>query len=51
MTKKNYLKAANLIKVKDERDMLIETFIKFFEDDNSKFDTDRFRKACISPTR
>ena len=51
MTKKDYIKAANLIKSvyfsnELEKDRFIETFIKFFNDDNPKFDLERFRKAC-----
>lgn len=52
MTKKDYLKAVEHIKsalwVRNdyERKLLAVTFADFFENDNPRFDRERFMKAC-----
>lgn len=51
MTKKNYVKAAELIKKrapksKKQRDAMVETFAEFFRNDNPRFDEERFIFAC-----
>jgi len=52
MTKKDYLRAVDTIQATNttetEFQLLIETFIDFFKDDNLKFSPDRFREACES---
>ncbi len=50
MTKKDYIRAANMIKLDDSkgktRAKLIDTFVRFFEGDNPRFDETSFREAC-----
>jgi len=52
MTKKDYLRAAEVIRTElwvrndDERELLVGTFIDFFQGDNPRFNEERFRKAC-----
>lgn len=51
MTKKNYVKAAELIKKrtrnsKKQRSTMVETFVEFFKNDNPRFDEERFIFAC-----
>jgi len=49
MTKKNYLQAVSVIietnTTELEIQLLIDTFVDFFKDDNPRFDEVRFRKA------
>ena len=52
MTKKDYIKAAELVR-QDRKSLgeaigqlTMETFVKFFHNDNPRFDEDRFRQAC-----
>jgi len=50
MTKKDYLRAVKTIQftnsTESEFQMLIDTFVEFFEGDNPRFNKERFRKAC-----
>lgn len=51
MTKKNYRKAAELIKKrapksKKQKDTMVDTFVEFFKNDNPRFDEERFIFAC-----
>ena len=51
MTKKNYQKAADLIrkrspKSKKQKAAMVETFVEFFKNDNPRFDEERFIFAC-----
>lgn len=49
MTKKNYIRAAAIIKqetIPSYRETLALTFIRFFQEDNPRFDIKRFREAC-----
>ena len=49
MTKKNYVKAAKLIQATEPKvvaNQLEEAFVEFFQDDNPRFDEERFRFAC-----
>ena len=53
MTKKEYIKAAELIKefdrqseIKEIGSVMTNIFAKFFRNDNPRFDEKRFRQAC-----
>jgi hypothetical protein len=54
MTKKNYQKAANMIRTqmswgatrKGPNETVIQAFTEFFRDDSLRFDEKRFRAAC-----
>jgi len=52
MTKKDYLRAIdtirsqNWVRNENERELLIGTFVAFFQGDNPRFNEDRFRQAC-----
>lgn len=50
MSKKDYLRAVSVIQstntTETEFQLLIETFIDFFQGDNTKFNSHRFREAC-----
>lgn len=53
MTKKDYIKAAQLIKdfdkdceIKEIGSVMTNIFAKFFRNDNPNFDETRFRQAC-----
>jgi len=54
MTKKHFQKVAEIIQAYDtdlvSKDLLIRAFVKFFEDDNPRFDIQRFLMAC-EPTK
>lgn len=48
-TKKHYIDISNIVKTmrdKEDRDKLIDEFIKLFSADNPHFDSDKFRTAC-----
>ena len=52
MTKKDYIKAVEMVR-KDRLthgeaigQLTMETFVSFFQNDNPRFDENRFRKAC-----
>lgn len=52
MTKKEYSKAAEMVR-KDRLNygeavgqLIMETFVSFFQNDNPRFDENRFRQAC-----
>jgi hypothetical protein len=54
MTKKNYELAAAIvrdIKNEDSRLHACLLFMRFFGPDNTKFDADRFRTACLAAVR
>lgn len=52
MTKKNYVKAANIIRKRfykpgnKQHSTMVKTFVEFFKDDNPRFDEERFIFAC-----
>jgi hypothetical protein len=52
MTRKDYIKAAELIKTEfsgeapQEKERTIAVFVQFFRQDNPRFNEDRFRSAC-----
>ena len=53
MTKKDYIKAADLInkfdqhcEIKEITLYMTNIFAKFFREDNARFDERRFRQAC-----
>jgi hypothetical protein len=52
MTKKDYIKAANIVRTamwvrtNDERLCLANVFVEFFRGDNARFDKERFLTAC-----
>ena len=52
MSLKDYLRAVETIKSAhwvrndNERELLTETFVEFFQDDNPRFNPDKFREAC-----
>jgi hypothetical protein len=51
MSRKDYVRAAEIIRTERalssvERACLISTFVEFFQDDNPRFNPDRFRRAC-----
>ena len=50
MSRKDYISAAkainNISKDDERRDVLIETFVDFFKNDNAAFNEKRFREAC-----
>lgn len=51
MTKKNYIKASELVKkirIHNPMDAQVveKTFVNFFQDDNPRFDEQRFISAC-----
>jgi hypothetical protein len=57
MTKKDYIKAAELIKefdqhceIKEIASVMTNIFVKFFRNDNPRFDEKRFRQACKEST-
>jgi len=51
MTKRDYIKAAKIIQqhyeLEEDCAMWVEqSFIRFFREDNPRFDVDAFREAC-----
>lgn len=52
MTKKDYIKAAELVRKDTKQNgdifskLMEESFVKFFRNDNPRFDEKRFRQAC-----
>jgi hypothetical protein len=49
MTRKDYIKAAELVKLETKPSykwVLYSNFVQFFKQDNSRFDADRFASAC-----
>lgn len=52
MTKKNYVKAAKIVQEDKEEhgdvfsELMERSFIKLFQDDNPRFDEEKFRFAC-----
>lgn len=51
MTKKDYIRAAEIIRKTNAkgkaRDTMIASFAVFFQGDNPRFDRDRFILACV----
>jgi hypothetical protein len=47
MTKKDYIKAAEIIRDHGSPPKMVEAFIEFFTSDNPQFDVDRFIDACV----
>jgi len=54
MSRKDYVSAVRIVKnintTKKNNQLLIDTFIEFFKQDNLKFNPSKFRKACESNT-
>lgn len=49
MSKKNYKKAAKLVQDTDPQaaaKIMEDAFVDFFQDDNPRFDEEKFRFAC-----
>jgi hypothetical protein len=46
MTKKDYIRAAKIIKAYGSQAKMIEAFVEFFAGENPRFDVDRFVDAC-----
>lgn len=47
MTKKDYIKAAEIIRSHGSPEKMIEAFVEFFAGDNPQFDVDRFIEAAM----
>jgi hypothetical protein len=47
MTKKDYIKAAQIIREHGAPPKMVEAFVEFFVGDNPQFDVDRFIEACV----
>jgi hypothetical protein len=47
MTKRDYERAAALLQSCSEPAIAMEVFVRFFADDNPRFDEARFRAACV----
>ncbi len=47
MTKKDYIKAAEIIRSHGSPTKMVEAFVEFFTGDNPQFDVDRFIDACV----
>jgi hypothetical protein len=50
MTKKDYIRAAGIIRSHGSPEKMIEAFVEFFAGDNPAFDVDRFIDACVGKT-
>ena len=48
MTRKDYIKVAEILKSHFANDNLIDSFCDFFKSDNPRFDRERFRNAIIN---
>jgi len=49
MTKKDYIRAAEIIREYGSQERMIEAFIEFFVGDNPAFNVDRFVEAASPP--
>ena len=51
MTKKNYIRAAEIVKTHDGSRVvkvaIAQAFVSFFREDNPRFDNERFLTACF----
>ena len=47
MTKKDYIRFAEIIRVSKTADEMVSRMIAYFQEDNAKFDSKKFMEACL----